>query len=148
MSVKLFCVFATLIAFIACPFEASAQAQLKTFPSVDKDGNVTYVEAYEYGQVMEKPSFPGGDHLLKTFINTHRHYPEEAYNQRIGGRVCCWFIVNPDGKISNVNIVKRVNKFLEEEAIRIFMQMPAWEPGRIDGQAVPVRVIQTIRFSR
>lgn len=97
---------------------------------------------------MGKPSFPGGDNLLLRYINKHRHYPKAAYKKGVQGRVTCAFIVNADGSISNVQVIKGVEASLNEEAVRIFRSMPAWNPGRINGQAVPVRVIRAVPFRK
>lgn len=117
--------------------------------SVASDGSrVEYREVYEYDYVWEKPSFPGGDSKLISFINKHRQYPRQAYKKGIQGRVMCSFIVNVDGCISDVQIFKGVEASLNEEAKRIFRLMPPWNPGRINGIPVPVRVIRAVPFRR
>lgn len=115
---------------------------------VDDAGYTTYMEAFEYDFVTEKPTFPGGEAKLMEFINTHRVYPPEAYKKGIQGRVTCWFIVNADGSVSNVSLLRSVNTLLNEEALRIFNLMPSWNPGRIDGIPVPVRVVRSVRFKK
>lgn len=112
------------------------------------DNRVEYREVYQYDYVWEKPSFPGGDDRLMHFINEHRRYPKKAYKRGVQGRVTCAFIVNCDGSVSDVQVIKGVEASLDEEAVRIFRKMPTWNPGRINGQPVPVRVIRAVPFRR
>lgn len=116
---------------------------------VDDSGMTRIIEAYEYDYATEKPQFPGGEDKFREFINETRQYPYEAYEKGIQGKVTCWFIINPDGSVSNINIKRSVNYLLDAEAIRIFSLMPAWEPGRDkNGKAVPVRVMRSVRFKK
>lgn len=108
----------------------------------------TYMDVFEYGYVSVKPKFPGGDSKLVEFVNRERRYPEEAYRRGIQGRVMCSFIVMTDGKVSNVRVIKSVEKSLDEEAVRILSQMPDWEPGLIDGRQVAVRVVRSVPFRK
>lgn len=112
------------------------------------DGVNTYIEVYEYDYVHEKPSFPGGDERLVAFINETRRYPAEAYRKGVQGRVTCSFVVNTDGSVSNIQLLRGVEKTLNEEALRIFRRMPRWTPGRIDDVAVPVRVVRSVHFRK
>lgn len=115
---------------------------------VDQRGETIFINAYEYNCVDEKPCFPGGDSKLLEFINNNRKYPADAYNRGIQGRVKCQFIVNPDGSISNVSLLRSVHTLLDNEAIRILNMMPNWIPGRINGVAVPTRVVEVIKFRK
>lgn len=112
------------------------------------NGERCYMEVYEYDFVNEKPCFPGGDRLLLTYINDTRVYPKEAYKKRVEGKVTCSFVVNSDGTISHVSVLRGVEPSLNQEAVRIISGMPTWTPGRHDGQAVPVRVIRSVSFRR
>ena len=138
---------AAIAALIGFSTESSAQT-IRINAGIDDSGYTNYIEAFEYDYVSEKPSFPGGESKLMEFINSNRVYPAEAYEKGIQGRVTCWFIVNADGSISNVNLLRSVNALLNEEAIRIFSLMPSWIPGRIDGIPVPVRVVRSVRFKK
>ena len=116
---------------------------------IDADGNrVEYREVYQYDYVWEKPSFPGGDGELRHFINKHRRYPKAAYKRGIQGRVTCAFIVNRDGTVSDVHVLRGVESTLDQEAVRIFRLMPPWNPGRQNGQPVPVRVVRAVPFRK
>lgn len=125
----------------------SLQAQMVRVNNVEA-GPQCYIEVFEYDYVSQKPEFPGGNDKVLDYINDNREYPAEAYNKGIQGRVKCSFIVNTDGSISNVCVLTGVHALLDEEAVRILNSMPRWKPGRHDGKAVPVRVIQTVKFRR
>ena len=125
----------------------SLKAQIVRVNNVEA-GPQSYMEVFEYDYVNQKPEFPGGNDKVLDYINDNRKYPAEAYNKGIQGRVKCSFIVNADGSISNVSLLRSVNELLNEEAIRIFSLMPAWQPGKIDGIPVPVRVVRSVRFKK
>lgn len=144
---KLLCSFAAIASFLLLAPEAEAQI-VRIKVGVDEAGYTNYIEAFEYDYVTEKPSFPGGESKLMEFINHNRVYPPEAYRKGYEGRVTCWFIVNADGSVSNVSLLRSVNQLLNEEALRIFNLMPNWTPGRIDGIPVPVRVVRSVRFKK
>ena len=144
---KLICAIALATTILGLTPEARSQS-IRIMSGVDNDGITSYIEAFEYDYVTEKPTFPGGEAKLVEFINENRHYPREAYDRGIQGRVTCWFIVNADGSISNVSLLRSVNELLNEEALRIFSLMPAWVPGRINGVPVPVRVVRSVRFRK
>ena len=112
------------------------------------NGEPVYTEVFEYDYVDEKPIFPGGSNSLINFINSTREYPVEAYEMGIQGRVTCSFIVNEDGKISHIKVLRGVESSLNSEALRIISLMPDWEPGKINEMRVPVRVVCSIPFRK
>lgn len=131
------------------------------FPALDSDaqtyrvragnnsaGCKAYMEVYEYDYVKVKPVFPGGNAKLVAFINENRRYPAEAYKKGIQGRVTCSFVVNADGSVSHISILRGVEHSLNQEALRIMSKMPEWTPGRHDGQTVPVRVVWSVPFRK
>lgn len=105
-----------------------------------------YELVYEYDVVDEQPQFPGGERGLINFINRTREYPYSAYTRKVEGRVLCSFIVNIDGSITHIKIIKGVEATLNKEAIRIIRSMPNWNAGKIGGEAVPVHCILPIAF--
>lgn len=112
------------------------------------NGSAVYTEVYEYDYVDDKPEFPGGGTSLINFINSERQYPEEAYKLGVEGRVTCAFVVNKDGKISNILVIRGVESSLNKEAVRIVSAMPSWIPGKIHEHPVPVRVVCSIPFRK
>lgn len=103
-------------------------------------------EVYEYDCVDIQPRFPGGNQELLKFINNTRRYPAEAYRQGVHGRVLCGFVVNEDGSISHISLVKGVEESLNNEAMRIISEMPKWESGVLDNRNVPVFCVLPIVF--
>lgn len=112
------------------------------------DGCLTYREVFEYDFVEEKPSFPGGNEALLDYINKNRQYPSDAYERGIEGRVTCSFVVNSNGNISHIKVIRGCHKSLNMEAMRLLSEMPAWLPGRHLSQYVPVRVVHSIPFRK
>ena len=115
---------------------------------VSAEGCTSYMEVFEYDYVSEKPSFPGGDAKMMTFVNEHRRYPREAYSRGVQGRVTCSFVVNTDGSISHISVLRGVEHSLNREAMRVIGIMPPWTPGKIDGKAVPTRVVRSVNFRK
>ncbi len=143
-----FILIAALSAFAIYLTESASAQTCRVTAGVSSDGSRSYKEVYEYDYAEEKPTFPGGDTQLVSFINKTRRYPASAYQRGVEGRVTCSFVVNADGSISNITVLKGVEPSLNQEAIRIFSKMPDWEPGRINGQPVPVRVVWPVPFRK
>lgn len=136
-------------AFLAMTPTGEATAQTcRVASGMSAQGNVTYKEVFEFDYVDVKPEFPGGGSSLISYINSNRRYPAEAYSLGIEGRVTCSFVVNADGKVSNITVVRGVEPSLNREAVRLLSQMPQWSPGKIENQAVPVRVICAVPFRK
>lgn len=136
----------SLIAVANTPYISSQTCKVRT--SLSNNGGCQYTEVYEYDYVDEKPEFPGGSNKMISFINSTREYPLEAYEMGIEGRVTCSFIVEENGKISHIQVLKGVENSLNNEAMRIVAMMPDWTPGKINDQRVPVRVVACIPFRK
>ncbi len=102
-------------------------------------------EAEIFLVVEEMPEFPGGMAKLAQYLSTNIKYPPMAREAGIQGKVFVGFVVEPDGTVSNVNILRGVPG-LDEEAIRVVKAMPKWKPGKQRGQAVRVRYQVPINF--
>jgi protein TonB len=98
-------------------------------------------------QVVEKmPSFPGGDAALFKFLNENVKYPVIAQENGVQGRVICQFVVNRDGSIVDVEVVRSVDASLDKEAIRVIKSMPKWSPGQQRGKPVRVKYTLPVNF--
>lgn len=86
--------------------------------------------------VEQQASFPGGQAALMKWLNSNLRYPERAQQNDIQGRVTVQFVVNADGSIEQVTVLKGVDKDLDNEAIRVVKRMPKWQPGKNNGVAV------------
>ena len=102
-------------------------------------------KVYESAEAM--PGFPGGSDGLFRFIANNLKYPLVCEENGIQGRVVCSFIVEQDGSISNISVVKSVNPALDKEAKRVLSLMPKWTPGREKGQPVRVKYSVPVTFT-
>ncbi|MFI3239262.1 MAG: energy transducer TonB [Bacteroidales bacterium] len=135
-----------LIAIIVSTITAPVIAQMQLVRQYAQNSNTPTNGVYNYDYVDEQPHFPGGEHGLTKYINQTREYPYQAHANRIEGRVLCSFLINEDGSVSDIRIVRGVETSLNDEAVRIINNMPKWEPGREKGQEVKVRYVIPIVF--
>ena len=96
--------------------------------------------------VEEQPDFPGGQAAMMKFLSDNIRYPVIAQENGIQGRVICSFVVERDGSITDVQVVRGVDPSLDREAIRVIQQMPRWKPGKQRGSAVRVRFTLPVVF--
>ena len=92
--------------------------------------------------VEQMPSFPGGNSALMQYLSKNIKYPTISQEQGTQGRVTCQFVVNKDGSIVDVKVIRGVDPYLDKEAIRVISSMPKWKPGMQRGK--PVRVKYTV----
>lgn len=97
--------------------------------------------------VVEKmPNFPGGQNALISFLSKTIQYPKEAQEKGIQGQVVCSFIVEKDGSLSDVTVIRGLDPELDKEALRVIGEMPKWTPGTQRGQAVRVKYTVPLTF--
>ncbi|RLD59252.1 MAG: hypothetical protein DRJ05_06685 [Bacteroidetes bacterium] len=96
--------------------------------------------------VEEMPVFKGGDKARIKYLVENIKYPEEARKNGVQGRVFVTFVVEEDGKLSDVKILKGIGGGCDEEAVRVIKDMPEWEPGKQKGKAVRVQFNMPIMF--
>lgn len=99
-----------------------------------------------YDVVEQMPSFPGGISGLMTYLNQNIRYPAEAQEICVQGRVVVSFVVEKDGHISDVTVLRSVEPSLDKEAIRVVRNMPRWTPGKQGGEPVRVRFTVPVSF--
>ncbi|KGN83136.1 hypothetical protein HW49_00480 [Porphyromonadaceae bacterium COT-184 OH4590] len=99
-----------------------------------------------YTWVQVKPSFPGGEDARLKWLQDNLVYPSQAAEANIQGLVQVGFVVEKDGSITDVKIVKGVHSLLDREAIRLVKSMPRWIPGKQNGNTVRAYFTQPIRF--
>lgn len=97
--------------------------------------------------VENSPTFPGGEGKMMRYISNNIQYPQMEKENGIEGQVVVNFVVNEDGSITDIKILKGETKGLNEEAKRVVRSMPKWEPGKQRGKPVRVRVNLPIRFT-
>lgn len=104
------------------------------------------VEEKVFDVVEQMPQFPGGDAALFEYLSTHIKYPTIAEENGVQGRVIVTFVVERDGSISDVKVVKSVDPSLDKEASRVVAGMPKWIPGKQNGSAVRVKYTVPVTF--
>jgi TonB family protein len=98
----------------------------------NEDGSVNKkINAFE-----QESEFPGGTGALSRFLSSNLHYPTKAFKAQIEGRVIVQFIVDKEGKVTNIEVIKSVDESLDKEAIRVVSKMPAWSPAIWGGKYV------------
>ena len=95
--------------------------------------------------IVEKmPEFPGGTEAMMKYVAQNVKYPEEAKEKGISGRVFVSFVIEKDGSVSNVEVLRGIGGGCDEEAVRVVKSMPKWTPGMQKGK--PVRVNYNMPF--
>jgi protein TonB len=92
-----------------------------------------------YINVDKRAIFPGGHIKMAAFIKENLKYPEDAANYSIQGRVIVKFVVEEDGSISDIKVVRGVHPSLDAEAVRVVKLMPKWQPAERGGKPVRSR---------
>ena len=96
--------------------------------------------------VEQMPLFPGGDAALMAYLRDNIHYPTVAAENGVQGRVVVGFVVERDGSITDVNVLRSVDPSLDREAMRVVKGMPRWTPGKQNGSAVRVKYQVPVTF--
>ena len=96
--------------------------------------------------VEQQPEFPGGMSALMKFLSDNIKYPVIAQENGIQGRVITNFVVERDGSITDVNVVRGQDPSLDKEAVRVIKTMPRWKPGQQRGKPVRVRFTLPVQF--
>jgi TonB family protein len=117
----------------------------------DKQYNTTFEEVYENGELIsgkvvcnglsttytknrvEDPKFPGGDYGFNRFLSRAIRYPAREREKNIQGKVILSFIVNKEGAIINIKVIRSVSAGIDNEAVRALRSSPPWVPGTVYG---------------
>ncbi len=120
---------------------STAQVQTYTPPAVVEEEEEESAQQI-FTVVEEMPEFPGGQGALLQYLSKSIKYPVIAQENGIQGRVSCSFVVEKDGSVTDVQVLRGVDPSLDKEAIRVITAMPKWKPGKQRGK--PVRVKYTV----
>lgn len=96
--------------------------------------------------VEQMPEYPGGQAALFEYLSKNIKYPADAEKKKVEGKVFVTFVVDTDGKITDVSLMRKVFPSLDAEAIRVISAMPNWIPGKQKGQVVRVKYTVPIMF--
>lgn len=109
-------------------------------PTADPDSSKIF------GAAEEMPSFPGGEKALMQYIKDNTYYPEELCEGAAQGRVMVGFVINEDGSISDVKVLRSLTPEFDEVAVKIVKGMPKWNPGKQNGKAVKTKYTVPVSF--
>lgn len=104
------------------------------------------VEQEVFTIVEEMPGYPGGDAKMYEYLGKNIKYPQIARESSIQGRVFVNFVVEPDGSVTNVKVLRGIGGGCDEEAMRVVKSMPKWKPGKQRGKAVRVSYTLPVVF--
>jgi protein TonB len=130
-----------LITAIALAFVLSAKAQ--SADTIQKPADTSSV----FVSVELAPSFPGGVEGFYQYLGKSIHYPQEARSNGEEGRVMVQMIVEKDGSLSHIVVLRSVSYSLDKEAVRVLTASPKWTPGIQNGHPVRVQYAVPINFN-
>ncbi len=125
--------------------EADDETEVEEYVPVEEEEEI--VEAEIFTVVESMPEFPGGTGELYKYLGKSIKYPPLAKESGIQGRVFVNFVVEPDGSISNVKVLRGIGGGCDEEAMRVVKNMPTWKPGKQRGKSVRVSYNLPIKFT-
>ncbi len=105
---------------------------------VPEMGEVGNPEHEVYQIVDEMPEFPGGEEKLIEFVSKNVEYPQEAKEKGVQGRVFVGFVIEKDGSVGNVTLLRGIGHGCDVEAVRVVKMLPKWKPGKHNGEFVRV----------
>ncbi|MBP6977824.1 MAG: energy transducer TonB [Lentimicrobiaceae bacterium] len=116
----------------------------ETMPVEDQQIVEETEEPYTF--VEQMPDFPGGEAALREYLMKNVTYPQLAKESDVEGTVYVTFIVDKNGNISDIKVLRGIGAGCDEEAVRVISKMPRWNPGKQNGRPVPVRFNMPIKF--
>ena len=129
---------------------AETDVEVKTVDEVEDPEQPTVLDMennpLNFRVVEELPEFPGGASEFMKWLTKNLHYPAQAQQRKLQGKVVAQFIVNKDGSISNIELVKRVDPSLDNEALRVLRLMPRWKAGQQNEKPCRTQVCIPIVF--
>ena len=132
-----------LLVIVVAPVRANAQDKKENTSQTRKD-TATDDKVYEVCEQM--PIFKGGDAALLKYLRENLKYPDNTKDRGVQGRLVIGFIVEKDGSLTDVKVLRPVDIDLDAEVLRLVKGMPKWIPGRHNGQRVRVRYLLPIHI--
>jgi periplasmic protein TonB len=126
--------------------DADVFTEVQDFTPIVFEEEEEVAEDVIFTVVEDQPEFPGGETARQQFLSDNLRYPQMAREAGIQGTVFVTFVVEIDGSVTDVRIVRGIGGGCDEEAVRVVKMMPNWEPGRQRGQPVRVQFVMPIRF--
>ena len=123
---------------------ASAQVEAYTPPAVVEEEEESSQQIFTVVETM--PEFPGGQGALLQYLAKSIKYPVIAQENGIQGRVVLSFVIEKDGRLTNIQVLQTPDRSLSEEAIRVLNKSPKWSPGKQRNQVVRVKYTLPVDF--
>lgn len=114
--------------------------------SAQTEGGTDNEPVYNMAMMQQQPKFPGGTSEMYKWLGNNIKYPEEAKKEGVSGKVIVDFVITKTGKTDKVRVVRGLHPALDQEAVRVIKAMPAWTPGKQNGQPVNVSYTLPITF--
>ncbi len=124
--------------------ETGEKVEVKYVPVEAEEAEPEEEEIFEI--VADMPQFPGGPAALFKYLSKNLKYPPIAQENGVQGRVTVGFVVNKDGSIVDVKVLRGVDPYLDKEAVRVVKSLPKWKPGMQLGKPVRVRYNVPVMF--
>ncbi len=115
--------------------------------SDEENANQQNEKVYDFVSLETQPSFPGGMEQFYVYLKKSVKYPKEAFENKVEGKVFLSFVVETDGKLTNIRVERKLGSGTDEEAVRVLEESPKWIPGVQGGQKVRVKYNIPISFS-
>jgi len=135
MQVKIGLCVVFMISIGSC-MQAQAQIKSTDVPKTIDEANPVYAA------VEQSAQFPGGVQAFAAYLGKSIQYPDEARTNKVQGKVFATFVVEKDGSLSDVKILRGIGSGCDEEAVRVLKMSPQWEPGKQNN--LPVRQQYTV----
>jgi protein TonB len=128
--------------------EADENTEVQEYIAPVKVDEEESAEETQIFMVVESmPEFPGGESSLYKYLAENIKYPQMAKESGIQGRVFVTFVVERDGKVTDVRVLRGIGGGCDEEAIRVVKGMPKWTPGKQRGKSVRVQYNLPVKFT-
>jgi periplasmic protein TonB len=128
--------------------EANENTQVEAYVAPVKTEEEESAEEAQIFMVVESmPEYPGGEAALYAYLAENIKYPQMAKESGIQGRVFVTFVVERDGRVTDVRVLRGIGGGCDEEAIRVVEGMPKWTPGKQRGKSVRVQYNLPVKFT-
>ena len=132
---------------ISIDVEANENTEVEEYVPVETTDEEEVEEQQIFMVVESAPEFPGGEESLTKYLFENIKYPQMAKESGIQGRVFVTFVVERDGSVTDVRVLRGIGGGCDEEAIRVVKGMPRWTPGKQRGKPVRVQFNLPIKFT-
>lgn len=126
--------------------EADMETEVEEYIPVEMEDDEIQ-EAEIFTVVESMPKFPGGPGAMNRYLGNNIEYPQMARESGINGRVFVTFVVETDGRVTDIKVLRGIGGGCDEEAVRVVKNMPKWDPGKQRGKPVRVQFNLPIKFT-